>query len=235
MSVRVLSTPQPDGSSTYRLVHSSPRPSRAAPLRLKSKAEPDCPLFGPVTADVAEFRALSDMIGSFLDADCSSDIASVGETPSESPQRLRPDASPDALRQEVLTGRLAEALESTIPGSEELVAIWRVQSFIRARLVRQRRVPKPPLADLVAKHFDECCIRASELPLLGTVGRILFRGPLPQALACLDCLHGYFECRKEPLSKELRKVAHIDLEEAGDNVMKMEYVLLLPLPNSCPN
>ena len=129
----------------------------------------------------------------------------------------------------ILCARLAEAMSNELPSSDEVRAFQRLQSYTRPRLLRQRQLPRHGLSYLVEGYFNVCLKRSTELPL-SRVDRHLFLGPLPHTLACLDALRMYFEAEKDKLSRKLQKASHIDLEDAGDDVVRMQYATFVQDP-----
>ncbi|EKM60387.1 uncharacterized protein PHACADRAFT_203599 [Phanerochaete carnosa HHB-10118-sp] len=125
----------------------------------------------------------------------------------------------EPLVRRILCARLADVMACELPGYDEVRAFQRIKSFLRPRLVRKRKLPRYGLCHLASDHFEACFKRSHELQLLRTE-RHLFLGPLPHVLACLDGLRMHFEVEKDCLSKKLQNAAHIDLDDAGANVMQ---------------
>ena len=156
------------------------------------------------------------------DRDGESEEAPKSESPLKSEFRLLCailDDSPfyeHAPTDRILTGRLADAMESPLPGIAELVAARKIRMFAR-------RLRSVPAAGPVTKHFTSCTT-CPQLRQFSPRQRMLFLGPLPHALACLDGLAAYFGSRKAQLAAVLQKAAHNDLETAGRAVAQVQYV-----------
>lgn len=130
----------------------------------------------------------------------------------------------------ILAGRPTEAMNSQLPGAKELLAVRRIKSFLRPRLLCAKKLPQHEGSHLVAQRFAECLERSQQLPRLSRNQRLLFLGPLPHALVCLDALKMYFSCIKDQLASKLQGAGHIDLEESGADVARVQSVFTFVSP-----
>ena len=127
-------------------------------------------------------------------------------------------ANPEQFIPDVLCGRLAEALSSSLPGPGMLRAALRIQTFLRPRLPRSKRAVPSRLSRLFARHLKACLMHSQTLKLSRYESRLLLWS-LPHALACLEVLRTQFELEKDVLSRKLQKVPHEQLEDAGAKVV----------------
>lgn len=111
----------------------------------------------------------------------------------------------DAAARTVDAARVDQTM--TPPREEEIAAAKRIASMYRRILLRQRGIPKKGLPAVRLRWFLSCQELAQDM---GRSYRVLFLGPLPHALVCLEMLYTYVTNSK--------KQAHLRLHVASQEV-----------------
>jgi hypothetical protein len=99
------------------------------------------------------------------------------------------------------------------PSEMEVLAASLIQRVFR-RIVRHRRgISEEALSVTRAAHFTSCWQQAQEMSWPRRYYRLLFLGPLPHVLSCLDGVYTYASSTKAKTKKRLNVAQHEELED----------------------
>jgi hypothetical protein len=99
------------------------------------------------------------------------------------------------------------------PSEMEVRAASLIQHVFR-RVVRHRRgISQDALSVARAAHFTSCWQQAQEMSWPRRYYRLLFLGPLPHVLSCLDGVYTYVSSTKAKTKKRLNVAQHEELED----------------------
>ncbi|EMD41416.1 hypothetical protein CERSUDRAFT_89982 [Gelatoporia subvermispora B] len=107
-----------------------------------------------------------------------------------------------------------EGQVAVVPTQTEVDAARTIQVAYRRHLSTRRGAATSTAEDLMRRIFTACQARSQQLQWLCRRYKMLFLGPLPHLLVCLEMMHGYIFTAKDQAKKRLRKVEHRELEEA---------------------
>jgi hypothetical protein len=120
------------------------------------------------------------------------------------------EPSADTGDTEALARSDARAQEIVPPSEQELKAASVILSVYRRT---RRGVSQDGLAAVRAMHFKAYTIQAKEMEWPYRYYRLLFLGPIPHLLVCLDTVLAHIRSSKNKLKKRLLVAQHEELEE----------------------
>ena len=129
--------------------------------------------------------------------------------------------SRDLARLELLVLRFEEDAAER----KGLFAVLYLQQVFRRTQALRKRAIYPGLSFFVEGIFKECLQEVDNIRWSRRRYRLIFLGPLPHALACLDALKMQFEVMKAAAAKRLMDAPHHDLEKRGKEVVAIQYAL----------
>ncbi|OCH88979.1 hypothetical protein OBBRIDRAFT_757238 [Obba rivulosa] len=118
----------------------------------------------------------------------------------------------EAAMEDIVT--TIEEEQATVPTEKDVSAACKIQAVYRRHLATRREAPKSTLQDMRRRIFSACLGRSVQLEWPHKLYKMLFLGPVPHLLVCLESLHGYIFTEKDQARKRIRKVQHRELEEA---------------------
>lgn len=99
------------------------------------------------------------------------------------------------------------------PSEKEVRAASLIQDTYRRTVWHRRGKSQEGLSAARAVHFISCWTQAREMSWPNRYYRLLFLGPLPHVLLCLDAVYTYASSTKAKTKKRLGVARHEELEE----------------------
>jgi hypothetical protein len=110
--------------------------------------------------------------------------------------------------------RSAVLARAQCPPSDALIQAASIVQAVYRRIVRRRRsISQEGLSVARTGHFLSCWSQAQEMSWPHRYYRLLFLGPLPHILLCLDAVQAYATSTKAKTKKRLGIAKHEELEE----------------------
>jgi hypothetical protein len=141
---------------------------------------------------------------------------------------------PDADNTDMInTAAVVETIANTalsdaneLPSEEKIHATRVFQVAYRKALIRRRKATKTVGEASRMSFFEACQLEARNMEWPhGRYYRMLFLGPLPHGLVCLDAVHSYAARARDKAKKRFKMVSHQELEDIGKKMTEFKSVL----------
>ncbi|KAF9014907.1 hypothetical protein BDQ17DRAFT_1418043 [Cyathus striatus] len=109
---------------------------------------------------------------------------------------------------------------NTAPSSQQLKAAMVILATFRR--ARQRKEAEKAALNV---HFVSCLTESKSMDWPTRYYRLMFLGPLPHALVCLDAIYAHCVSTKEKTKKQLPKAIHQELENLGKRLTEINTLL----------
>jgi hypothetical protein len=116
---------------------------------------------------------------------------------------------------------MPQALESVAPSEEECYAASVIQLAYRRALARRRGSPKDGLPEARSRFFTIYYKQSREMEWPNRYYRLLFLGPIPHILLCLDAVETHTHELKGKTKERLQQVRHMELEQLGGRLTQI--------------
>ena len=159
------------------------------------------------------------------------DTAPLEDETDQAPEEPEADPASDALNATATVEPIAvaELPESNLPPSEEQIkAASFLQTMYRRRQRRKTKTNKAPLHVWLKRCFKQCLTESSKMEWPPrSQYRLMFLGPLPHVLACINTAHSWVMDNKQRNKDKFKTALHQDLEEVAKRLTEQRYKLLL--------
>jgi hypothetical protein len=137
---------------------------------------------------------------------------------------LDPTVDAETLAQSMNTARVQHVVDA--PSKEQIEAACAIQTMYRRNLLRRHRGTRTKLSEARRRFFIECWVESEKMTWPHRYYRLLFLGPLPHLLFCLERANTFAFESKAKAKRDLFSATNLQIEHAQKEMNLARWVYL---------